>query len=170
MGDWQDVHRRLAALEAKSHTPVDFSPLIDRVETLEEVAIHYLRKDKLSVIQAGALEDRLLAKEQPRFNPDFMASPPEEPRMRFRTPERDKIIVPWFAVEDVKPPENVFLMVTGPSGYTTTPSFLCLAQLVPFESRPGARWLDEAGDGINGEYGYEVTHWAHPILLPGDLR
>ncbi|MDN8831394.1 hypothetical protein Q0O37_13820, partial [Staphylococcus aureus] len=87
--------------------------------------LFFVRRRGLSVAEADDFEARLMAREEPRFNENFMASPPEEPRMRFRTPERDKIIVPWFAVEDVRPPERTFLMVTGESGYNRP--FLCLA-------------------------------------------
>lgn len=194
-GDWfamavadmrDGLDERLQALEAKSHTPVDFSPILDRLLTLEEAALHVLNSRNLTLEEALDLENRLMAREEPRFNPDFMASQStpdaatmallcEGPGRVVRTPkvpERGASLVTWFAVEDVAPPEREFLMVTGPSGYTTTPSYLAIAQAIPrhrLSEGMVLHWQDEANSALTDRYELP-THWARRINLPGDAR
>lgn len=76
--------------------------------------------------------------------------------------------ITWYDVKDQLPHDQEFVMVTGPSGYTTTPRYLTLARLYndyrpPIKGR--LRWLTVSNDDVT-DYHPEPTHWARIVLPP----
>ena len=76
--------------------------------------------------------------------------------------------IDWIPLTGALPPDAQFVLLTGDSGYTSTPNFITVGRR--YESfRPSRggpiRWL-EIGDSPLSDRGWEPTHWA---TLPSDL-
>ena len=74
----------------------------------------------------------------------------------------------WTALKDELPPDELFVLLTGPSGTTNTPNFMCLgrrytAYRPPINGR--VRWLD-TGNTDFSDRGWEPTHWGKCPELP----
>lgn len=79
--------------------------------------------------------------------------------------------IAWIALSHQLPPDEQFVLLTGDSGYTATPSFVTVGRR--YESfRPAnggpIRWLG-IGDTPLSDYGWEPTHWADLPNQPDDL-
>jgi len=70
----------------------------------------------------------------------------------------------WVRVLTKLPEPHTIVMVTGDSGYRTTPVFLTLAYYDPAASA-GARWRSVTHDAL-ADAGWHPSHWAEPILFP----
>lgn len=85
--------------------------------------------------------------ESRRFDtPLFLAPPPAVPE--------------WQPIETA--PKDTFLLLRGPSGYTTTP-FVCTTGRMCSDYHVG-RWIDHANDDLT-DWGFEPTHW-QPLPKP----
>ena len=67
----------------------------------------------------------------------------------------------WQPIETA--PKDQFLLLCGPSGYTTIP-FIFTTGRTCSDYRVG-RWIDHANDDLT-DWGFTPTHWA-PLILPG---
>ena len=67
----------------------------------------------------------------------------------------------WQPIETA--PMDQFLLLCGPSGYTTTPMVVTTGRMC--SDYHAGRWIDHANDDLT-EWGFEPTHWA-PLVLPG---
>ena len=67
----------------------------------------------------------------------------------------------WQPIETA--PKDQFLLLCGPSGYTTTPMVVTTGRMC--SDYHAGRWIDHASDGL-ADWGFEPTHWA-PLILPG---
>lgn len=61
----------------------------------------------------------------------------------------------WQPIETA--PKDVFLLLRGPSGYTTTPTVYTTG-IMRSDYHVG-RWIDHANDDLL-DWGFEPTHWA----------
>ena len=67
----------------------------------------------------------------------------------------------WQPIETA--PRDQFLLLCGPSGYTTTPMVVTTGRMC--SDYHAGRWIDHANDDLT-DWGFEPTHWA-PLDLPG---
>ena len=67
----------------------------------------------------------------------------------------------WQPIETA--PKDQFLLLCGPSGYTTTPMVVTTGRMC--SDYHAGRWIDHANDDLT-DWGFEPTHWA-PLDLPG---
>jgi hypothetical protein len=75
-------------------------------------------------------------------------------------------VISWISLRDRLPPDRTFVLLTGPSGYISTPSFVVVGRRDeafrprrPHVNEGGPRWLDEGGDALL-DRGLAPTHWA----------
>lgn len=66
----------------------------------------------------------------------------------------------WQPIETA--PKDQFLLLCGPSGYTTTPMVVTTGCMC--SDYHVGRWIDHANDDLT-DWGFEPTHWA-PLILP----
>jgi hypothetical protein len=79
--------------------------------------------------------------------------------------------IDWISLSDRLPPDEQFVLLTGDSGYTSTPSFVMIGRRYEaFRPRHGGsiRWMT-IGDSPISDYGWEPTHWAPLANRPSDL-
>ena len=67
----------------------------------------------------------------------------------------------WQPIETA--PIEQFLLLCGPSGYTTTPMVVTTGRMC--SDYHTGRWIDHANDDLT-DWGFKPTHWA-PLILPG---
>ena len=67
----------------------------------------------------------------------------------------------WQPIETA--PMDQFLLLCGPSGYTTTPMVVTTGRMC--SDYHAGRWIDHANDDLT-DWGFRPTHWA-PLVLPG---
>ena len=67
----------------------------------------------------------------------------------------------WQPIETA--PMDQFLLLCGPSGYTTTPMVVTTGRMC--SDYHAGRWIDHANDDLI-DWGFTPTHWA-PLTLPG---
>ena len=67
----------------------------------------------------------------------------------------------WQPIETA--PKDRFLLLCGPSGYTTTPMVVTTGCM--YSDYHAGRWIDHANDDLT-DWGFTPTHWA-PLTLPG---
>ena len=67
----------------------------------------------------------------------------------------------WQPIETA--PKDQFLLLCGPSGYTTTPMVVTTGRMC--SDYHAGRWIDHANDNLT-DWGFKPTHWA-PLVLPG---
>ena len=67
----------------------------------------------------------------------------------------------WQPIETA--PKDQFLLLCGPSGYTTTPMVVTTGCMC--SDYHAGRWIDHANDDLT-DWGFTPTHWA-PLILPG---
>ena len=67
----------------------------------------------------------------------------------------------WQPIETA--PRDQFLLLCGPSGYTTTPMVVTTGRMC--SDYHAGRWIDHANDDLT-DWGFKPTHWA-PLILPG---
>ena len=67
----------------------------------------------------------------------------------------------WQPIETA--PKDQFLLLCGPSGYTTTPMVVTTGRMC--SDYHAGRWIDHANDDLT-DWGFKPTHWA-PLILPG---
>ena len=67
----------------------------------------------------------------------------------------------WQSIETA--PKDRFLLLCGPSGYTTTPMVVTTGRMC--SDYHAGRWIDHANDDLT-DWGFTPTHWA-PLVLPG---
>ena len=67
----------------------------------------------------------------------------------------------WQPIETA--PKDQFLLLCGPSGYTTTPMVVTTGRMC--SDYHAGRWIDHANDDLT-DWGFKPTHWAH-LTLPG---
>ena len=67
----------------------------------------------------------------------------------------------WQPIETA--PKDQFLLLCGPSGYTTTPMVVTTGRMC--SDYHTGRWLDHTNDDLT-DWGFKPTHWA-PLTLPG---
>lgn len=67
----------------------------------------------------------------------------------------------WQPIETA--PMDQFLLLCGPSGYTTTPMVVTTGRMC--RDYHTGRWIDHANDDLT-DWGFRPTHWA-PFDLPG---
>ena len=67
----------------------------------------------------------------------------------------------WQPIETA--PRDQFLLLCGPSGYTTTPMVVTTGRMC--SDYHAGRWIDHANDDLT-DWGFEPSHWA-PLDLPG---
>ena len=67
----------------------------------------------------------------------------------------------WQPIETA--PKDQFLLLCGPSGYTTTPMVVTTGRMC--SDYHTGRWIDHANDDLT-DWGFKPTHWA-PLILPG---
>ena len=67
----------------------------------------------------------------------------------------------WQPIETA--PMDQFLLLCGPSGYTTTPMVVTTGRMC--SDYHAGRWIDHANDDLT-DWGFKPTHWA-PLTLPG---
>ena len=67
----------------------------------------------------------------------------------------------WRPIETA--PRDQFLLLCGPSGYTTTPTVVTTGRMC--SDYHAGRWIDHANDDLT-DWGFKPTHWA-PLILPG---
>lgn len=66
----------------------------------------------------------------------------------------------WMPVETA--PKDKFVLLCGPSGYTTTP--LVFTTGIMCSNYHAGRWIDHANDDLV-DWGFEPTHWM-PLPAP----
>jgi hypothetical protein len=66
----------------------------------------------------------------------------------------------WQPIETA--PKDQFLLLCGPSGYTTTPMVVTTGRMC--SDYHTGRWIDHANDDLI-DWGFKPTHWA-PLILP----
>lgn len=71
----------------------------------------------------------------------------------------------WQPIETA--PKDKFLLLLGPSGYTTTP-FVCTTGRMCTNYHVG-RWIDHANDDLT-DWGFEPTHWMPLPAPPSNLN
>lgn len=79
--------------------------------------------------------------------------------------------IDWISLSDRLPPDEQFVLLTGDSGYTSTPSFVTVGRR--YEAfRPSLmgfpRWLGVGDDNLSDQ-GWSPTHWAPLPNRPHDL-
>lgn len=67
----------------------------------------------------------------------------------------------WQPIETA--PMDQFLLLCGPSGYTTTPMVVTTGRMC--SDYHAGRWIDHANDDLT-DWGFKPMHWA-PLVLPG---
>ena len=67
----------------------------------------------------------------------------------------------WQPIETA--PRDQFLLLCGPSGYTTTPMVVTTGRMC--SDYHAGRWIDHSNDDLT-DWGFRPTHWA-PLILPG---
>ena len=67
----------------------------------------------------------------------------------------------WQPIETA--PMDQFLLLCGPSGYTTPPMVVTTGRMC--SDYHAGRWIDHANDDLI-DWGFEPTHWA-PLIFPG---
>jgi len=67
----------------------------------------------------------------------------------------------WRPIESA--PKDVFLLLSGPSGYTTTPTVFTTGRMC--RDYHEGRWIDHAGDDLT-DWGFEPTHWMPLPAVP----
>ena len=67
----------------------------------------------------------------------------------------------WQPIETA--PKDRFLLLCGPSGYTTTPMVVTTGRMC--SDYHAGRWIDHANDDLT-DWGFRPTHWA-PLIIPG---
>lgn len=67
----------------------------------------------------------------------------------------------WQPIETA--PKDQFLLLCGPSGYTTTPMVVTTGRMC--SDYHAGRWIDHANDDLT-DWGFKPTHWA-PLTLHG---
>ena len=60
----------------------------------------------------------------------------------------------WQPIETA--PKDKFLLLCGPSGYTTTPIVFTTGRMCSDYHK--GRWIDHANDDLT-DWGFEPTHW-----------
>ena len=60
----------------------------------------------------------------------------------------------WMPIETA--PKDTFLLLVGPSGYTTTPFVFTIGCM--YSDYHVGRWIDHANDDLM-DWGFEPTHW-----------
>jgi hypothetical protein len=78
--------------------------------------------------------------------------------------------IDWISLSDRLPPDEQFVLLTGDSGYTSTPSFVTVGRRYEaFRPARGGpiRWL-QIGDTPLSDYGWEPTHWAPLTNRPSE--
>lgn len=68
----------------------------------------------------------------------------------------------WQPIETA--PMDQFLLLCGPSGYTTTPMVVTTGRMC--SDYHAGRWIDHANDDLT-DWGFEPTHWATLPDPPG---
>jgi hypothetical protein len=68
----------------------------------------------------------------------------------------------WQPIETA--PKDQFLLLCGPSGYTTTPMVVTTGRMC--SDYHAGRWIDHANDDLT-DWGFEPTHWMPLPDLPG---
>jgi hypothetical protein len=68
----------------------------------------------------------------------------------------------WQPIETA--PKDQFLLLCGPSGYTTTPMVVTSGRMC--SDYHAGRWIDHANDDLT-DWGFEPTHWMPLPDLPG---
>ena len=68
----------------------------------------------------------------------------------------------WQPIETA--PKDRFLLLCGPSGYTTTPMVVTTGRMC--SDYHAGRWIDHANDDLT-DWGFEPTHWMPLSDLPG---
>lgn len=68
----------------------------------------------------------------------------------------------WQPIETA--PMDQFLLLCGPSGYTTTPMVVTTGRMC--SDYHAGRWIDHANDDLT-EWGFDPTHWMPLSDLPG---
>lgn len=68
----------------------------------------------------------------------------------------------WQPIETA--PKDRFLLLCGPSGYTTTPWVFATGCM--YSDYHVGRWVDHANDDLS-DWGFEPTHWMPLPELPG---
>ena len=68
----------------------------------------------------------------------------------------------WQPIETA--PKDQFLLLCGPSGYTTTPMVITTGRMC--SDYHVGRWIDHANDDLT-DWGLEPTHWMPFPNLPG---
>ena len=68
----------------------------------------------------------------------------------------------WQPIETA--PKDRFLLLCGPSGYTTTPRVFATGCM--YSDYHVGRWVDHANDDLS-DWGFEPTHWMPLPELPG---
>lgn len=82
--------------------------------------------------------------------------------------EARRTLLSWIPLSECLPDDQTFVLMTGPSGYSTTPNFVVLAcrdmqYRPPIDGR--IRWLDPTHTPLLDK-GWEPTHWARIALPP----
>ena len=67
----------------------------------------------------------------------------------------------WQPIETA--PKDQFLLLCGPSGYTTTPMVVTTGRMC--SDYHAGRWIDHANNDLT-DWCFKPTHWA-PLILPG---
>ena len=67
----------------------------------------------------------------------------------------------WQPIETA--PRDQFLLLCGPSGYTTTPMVVTTGRMC--SDYHAGRWIDHANDDLT-DWGFTPMHWS-PLVLPG---
>ncbi len=83
-----------------------------------------------------------------------------DPLERFATLVLEADDGPWRSVETA--PKDRFVLLCGPSGYTTTP--LVFTTGIMHSNYHAGRWIDHANDDLV-DWGFEPTHWM-PLPAP----
>ena len=68
----------------------------------------------------------------------------------------------WQPIETA--PKDHFLLLCGPSGYTTTPLVFTTGRMC--SDYHAGRWIDRANDDLS-DWGFEPTHWMPLPEAPG---
>ena len=68
----------------------------------------------------------------------------------------------WQPIETA--PKDQFLLLCGPSGYTTTPMVVTTGRMC--SDYHAGRWIDHANDDLT-DWGFEPTHWMPLPERPG---
>lgn len=82
-----------------------------------------------------------------------------------------RAVIDWRRIDQHPPPENVKLMICGPSYLVTFDKYLMIGyydnEFRPPRGDGSIRWMTIGNDAVTDQFA-SPTHWAYPPIFPED--